>query len=355
MNRKKRLKVFIFLCVFAAVIFAFPLNPFADENKEKIEHQAGFYYTIQKGDTLWDLSERFSDSPWQWPDLWHENSQIPNPHWIYPGERIRLFYKKGFETIATTKSTPVKKKSPELLVKKKPLPKKKSVYYFYPSINKVGFIKKEPVEPSGSIFSARNDKVIICYGDVVYVKQHGATTFVPGDKYIVYRTLKPKVDKNSDADVGTQYYFTGIIEITKTEPLFAVAQVIQSFRAIKLNELLMPYKHRLPEIAITESKKELDGEVISSEEHGTIIGDHSIAFINKGNKDGVLPGQWYNVYYQKKQQIHQATGKEILLTPVDIGNLFVLLTEPTTSTVLVINSSQCIYPGSKIRSIPTRK
>jgi len=57
--------------------------------KGDVEYEAGFYYTVKKGDTLWDLSQRFSDTPWQWPDLWHENQQLPNPHWIYPGERIR--------------------------------------------------------------------------------------------------------------------------------------------------------------------------------------------------------------------------------------------------------------------------
>jgi nucleoid-associated protein YgaU len=42
-------------------------------------------YVIQRGDTLWDLSSRYLDSPWYWPKLWSYNPQVENPHWIYPG------------------------------------------------------------------------------------------------------------------------------------------------------------------------------------------------------------------------------------------------------------------------------
>ena len=56
-----------------------------------VETENGYYYTVQKGDTLWDLSRRFSTTPWVWPELWEENSDtISNPHLIYPGQKIRL-------------------------------------------------------------------------------------------------------------------------------------------------------------------------------------------------------------------------------------------------------------------------
>lgn len=51
---------------------------------------SGFYYTIQKGDTLWDLSQRFYDSDWDWPGLWEMNKEIKNPHWIYPGKKSKF-------------------------------------------------------------------------------------------------------------------------------------------------------------------------------------------------------------------------------------------------------------------------
>ena len=76
---------------------------YAQEDSQSVENEVGFYYTVQKGDTLWDLSNRFADSPWQWPDLWKDNRHISNPHLIYPGNRLLLFKKKDTDTVINKK------------------------------------------------------------------------------------------------------------------------------------------------------------------------------------------------------------------------------------------------------------
>jgi len=52
-------------------------------------------YIVVEGDTLWDISGKFLEQPWQWPAIWHANPQIENPHLIYPGDRISLVYIDG--------------------------------------------------------------------------------------------------------------------------------------------------------------------------------------------------------------------------------------------------------------------
>src|SRR5690606_18653750 len=47
-------------------------------------------HVVKQGDTLWDLSGNYYQSPWKWPQVWSYNPQVKDPHWIYPGDQLRL-------------------------------------------------------------------------------------------------------------------------------------------------------------------------------------------------------------------------------------------------------------------------
>lgn len=48
-------------------------------------------HVVKKGDTLWDLANAYLKDPFRWPDVFRRNTDIvENPHWIYPGETIRI-------------------------------------------------------------------------------------------------------------------------------------------------------------------------------------------------------------------------------------------------------------------------
>src|SRR6185312_7029251 len=47
-------------------------------------------HNVVKGDTLWDLSQHYLGNPWYWPKVWSYNPQIANPHWIYPGDKVKF-------------------------------------------------------------------------------------------------------------------------------------------------------------------------------------------------------------------------------------------------------------------------
>ena len=74
-------------------------------------------YIVQAGDTLWDISALFLSDPWRWPGLWQGNPHLDNPHLIYPGDQLNLFWADGVPYVARAaqhevKLSPVMRASP---------------------------------------------------------------------------------------------------------------------------------------------------------------------------------------------------------------------------------------------------
>ncbi len=358
MLSRRKIHFIQLLCVFA-VIFSMVLPPVtAASEQTEIKQETGFYYTVKKGDTLWDISNHFFDSPMLWPDLWSQNNQIKNPHLIYPGNRIHLFLKEGVLVIeeapeevpeVVQEEAPVEVEEPEeepAFVESEP--EKDLPAFPYAQIDSIGFIKEQPVAPHAYIFKVRENKKLISVGDTVYLKQKGdeGPELIPGSLYAVFRVFNDPVrDPDTDDKIGYQHHLKGVVEIKailNESPLIAEAKVVKNYQSMKLKDRLMPYKWRSPKITLAESPEGLTGKILLSQDRGKIFATHHVAFINKGEKDGVMRGQEYDIFSEEKL--------DVIKKELDIGKLLVLHTEQTTSTVVITNSTTAITPGTKIRS-----
>lgn len=79
-------------------------NPTAMVPAGELNPDAPSSYEVVKGDTLWDISGRFLNSAWLWPQIWDYNPQIQNPHLIYPGDRISMTYVNGRPSLTLSRN-----------------------------------------------------------------------------------------------------------------------------------------------------------------------------------------------------------------------------------------------------------
>ena len=271
------LRIILGAFIMASLALILPAAAYSGSNIEDhiIETETGIYYIVQPGDTLWDLSHKFSDSPWLWPDMWNENQQITNPHLIYPGDRIKLYRRTDVNRVQTKAS------------ETKPTGKT----YTYHDIDAVGFIRKKALEPSGIIIGVERSKNIVSDHDEVYITPKPGRTFAVGEKYTVYRTLNEIADNDTSAYIGIQHYLLGVVEITQVTPDVAVGNIKKSFRAMAINDKVTPYLKRPEIIEIKESVPGLTGKLISTEDHNNLIAQYRTAFIDKGESKTNL-NQW---------------------------------------------------------------
>jgi hypothetical protein len=299
------------------------------------ETENGYYYTVQKGDTLWDLSRRFSTTPWVWPELWEENSQtIANPHLIYPGQRIRLTRIVGGRSAGAPSEQPVL-----------------GIHYYFSLADQYGFIRKVPVTPEGSIFKSQDaSKIMISEGDIIYIQPEGNAALSRGQLLTVYRTFKPIIDPKTNELIGTQHLLCGVLEIFQREPQYAIARVVESYRPIQIGDQLIPYQRRSPRIEIRDSQPGIDGKFIKAEEHLNFFAESHVAFINQGRRHGIKPGQIYSIYLADEHNFGSASSPQTITIPVDHGELIVLHTEDETSTVLITDSKKESFAGTRVRT-----
>jgi len=141
-------------------------------------------YVVVKGDTLWDISGRFLDKPWQWPAIWQANPQIENPHLIYPGDVISLVYVDGVPQLrlrrgGTEKLSPaVRVTDRDGAIRAVPFDR------IAPFVRNLQVLSPEEFEGLPYIVANDEDRLTASYSDQTYARHLDARA---GEEFIIVR------------------------------------------------------------------------------------------------------------------------------------------------------------------------
>ncbi|NOX34268.1 MAG: LysM peptidoglycan-binding domain-containing protein [Deltaproteobacteria bacterium] len=337
MRKNKTMIAGFLLTVFG---LAFCSTGFAEDKKDfNPQQDSGFYYTIKKGDTLWDLSQKFYNSEWDWPGLWELNDDIKNPHRIYPGKRIRIFLKEK----PTLKPEIVKVKK----TKAKLIPVKVETSFSFSGMDHTGFIRKKALPSLGSIIKEQDGNIMMSTNDIIYIKPSGKGTLIPGRIYQVFTTSPVKEKINNQTFRGVKHLIKAKIKILEHKVTYVTALITKAYRVVRKNDLIMEYYKRDPVLKVEKNPEPIDARLICSEDNNSMINDYQIAFINAG-KLKIKPGQIYTILRKNELKDHTLLGfkkkNAIKLENLKSGKLIVLHTEDIASTVMVLSSKYAIYP-----------
>ncbi len=319
-------------CVFATMVLwglVVYLSPAAAQGE-------GFYYTIQKGDTLWDLSQKFYNSQWDWPGLWEQNREVKNPHWIYPGNKIQIFLKKQ-PPVSMAAATPP------------PAPLPDPVQFVYFHMDYVSFIRPTPMPGLGTVISSEDNHQMISPSERLFIQPDKMGLFKPGETYLVYTTRNIGKKLNASGHDGFLHLIKARIRILEDHGPSVLARVEHGIRDVSSGDKIMSYTPSNPKISVVESPPPIHAELICSEDNLNMINDYTLAFIDKGRADNVHPGQIRTIA-QSTTETNKSffAKKSIPLSPLRAGKAIVLKAEKDTATVMVLSSNRDIHPGDGI-------
>src|SRR5262249_2626627 len=139
-------------------------------------------HRVQKGDTLWDISQSYFRNPWYWPKLWALNPAITNPHWIYPGDVLRL----RLPGAAPAALPPSLAQTPTPAGQTMKIIKDRLVDTGI-HLRQTGFVEPGELRASGSISASREERMMLTTLDEAYVEFKDDNKPRPGERLTIYK------------------------------------------------------------------------------------------------------------------------------------------------------------------------
>ena len=237
-------------------------------------------HVVRSGDTLWDICFYYFNDPWQWPKIWSYNPQITNPHWIYPGDLVRLLPRGQFVNTPEPIDT-----KPEPVDAPLPAPMKKSEV----GIKQIAFVEKSDLDKSVTIDGAVDEKELLGDGDSVYLSYPEGKPPQVGQRYSIYEPGRSV--KAGDTEYGSYVRVLGTLEVVSVKKDKRARGVIiqvnrEILRGAKVGPLIKTFRTVPPALPEVDAQGSIVGMLAKEQ----LIGDGEVVFVAVGKKSGVKVG-----------------------------------------------------------------
>jgi hypothetical protein len=260
----------------------------------RLREKAPDRHVVVKGDTLWDISEKFLKDPWRWPEVWGFNkAQIKNPHWIYPGDVVLLTMEGGKPRLSlesgrsreTVKLSPSVRGEP-IVIKVAGIPAI-PVSAIAPLLSKGGVGDAADLAKAPMILGSSDARVMFAAGDKVYASKAGSDIV---DWNVV--RLGQALHNPDDPKEILAYELIHIADAHTESP--GDPQVVRILRTdqevLERDRLVPAWKMEVPQYMPHAPDKPMHAKVISALGGPLYAGAWMTLVLDKGARDGLEEG-----------------------------------------------------------------
>ncbi|BCZ99053.1 LysM peptidoglycan-binding domain-containing protein [Vibrio cholerae] len=298
-------------------------------------------YTVVKGDTLWDISALYLDSPWLWPRLWQVNPEIDNPHLIYPGDKLTLFWRDGQPVLSLK---PMRKLSPQVRVLEKQAVPTVQEGLVLPYLQSDRLMAKTALQGSVRVIGSSEGRQYLTKQDQLYISGVHSEK-----KWGIYREV---AQYQRDDEVMVALRLVAVGELAMTGGNFSGLSLQEQNQEILANDIA------LPEIDLEERQLSTtfypqpapagsEARILGSLEGSQYAGQNQVVVIDQGRSDGVAQGSMFELYQaavqvKAKQDsstfLSERLNTDVQLPSVKVGALMVIRPYERFSLALITNS-----------------
>lgn len=298
-----------------------------------------YEYEVEDGDTLWLISQEFFNDPWLWPNLWALNPHITNPHWIYPGDIIRLKWTEravaesqgdDFELEPVAYSTDLQKVA-RLVVNR-------------------GMILDHAKDMIGSVVASPEAKSNLSTGDRIYLEFKDPGEVSLGQKVSIYRPQETVLHPDSKENIGVKVIYIGSAEVVERgdDEQMIKAVITHSEIEMERGDLIFSASEQLLEVNPTKNLVDLQGVIVDSIADISEFGQHHMVFINVGSEEGVQVGNRLAVARRGDGLVKFDAKRDAQMPLEPVGELMVIATQAHTASALITRSTLELRRGDQV-------
>jgi hypothetical protein len=321
----------------------------------------GRSHTVRKGDTLWDLGRTYLNDPFQWPQIYRLNTAIvENPHWIYPGEVLKL---PGDVQLATNthvvdqeatapggptvfsaalsaRGVYAPRFGPSALEYQHSAVRPGEIYAA-PWVDRIGGPEQQgrllaPTDPPGIAEFSTTRR--LGPETRAYITLPKGIVAAPGDRFVTV-AMGPTLTDTSQVVIPT-----GIVQVEKTDNggVATTVRIVQQFGEVLLDQGVVPLDRFALDMAARPQNLSLgleshviyvpDGAVLPTVQHYVVL--------DATSKDGVKAGDQFTLYRPSRKLDVPGQSEPVVLPEEEIALAQVVKVTERGTTALIVSQRQ---------------
>ncbi len=339
-------------------------NPKWDYPKEITLPEGTQLHIVEKGDTLWDLGNKYLGNPFAWPQIWELNQWITDPHWIYPTDHLiiptgRTTIKPGETPTEVTGLLPGGPRFQGKVIRDE--------YAFtFQDFLQLPYLAPNGAEAlfaelGGIKVASQQSELKSEFGDfdTLYVDGGADKGLKVGDRLLAIKVLKKKIyhpmDKRKNKPLGDVVKQIAVARVTQVQPSAAVVVVEKSADSIHRGDMLVPFSE--PANILTKLRPDPKGPIAieAPEARVVFIGDNQVhsgsgtmVIIDKGEQDGMKVGEVLLSARPRVWPIGSPKAKTSASTNYLIAQMMVVKTGSGASTCRILRAYEEVMAGDLV-------